>query len=174
MTPKPYYPKVLSFHHQTLSSKAGHTMYVLFILLLSFLVGFTTPSNSNVETGTVTITLKNVEPNKGIMRVAIYQKKGFLDRNAEIMGTNDPAGSSSSQVTVFRNVPYGRYAVGSYQDVNGDWKLNSTMVGIPTETYGFSKVPGSKWRKPRFEEVAFDLNESNAHLTIELKKWGDY
>lgn len=150
-------------------------MRVLAILIASLLAGvFISPDNKPENTGTITVTLKNVEPNKGIMRVGLYVKKGFLDRDAEIMGTNDPAGGGSSQVTVFKNVPYGRYAVGSYQDVNSDWVLNSTMIGIPTETYGFSKVPGSKWRKPRFEEVAFDLNQSNMHLTIELKKWGDY
>ncbi len=148
--------------------------WIIFIFALSFF-SFSTPNIIEEETGTIKVVLTGVKPNKGIMRVAIYNKKdNFLDRDSEIMRTNDRAGNSTTQTTYFYNVPKGKIAVGCYQDVNEDWKLNGNMVGIPNEKYGFSKVPKSKWRKPRFDEVAIDYDGTETTVNIELKYWGDY
>ncbi len=135
---------------------------------------FFNPSPNEISTGTITITITNVEANSGIMRSALYDEAGFLEDQKEVFTANDTIGNATVLTVVFKNVPYGEYAFACYQDTNSDWKLNGNMVGIPNEAYAFTRPPKSKWRKPKFKEVAFELNENNYNITTEVKFWGDY
>ena len=48
-----------------------------------------------------------------------------------------------------------RYAVAAFQDENGDGILNSNVVGMPTENYGFSNDARGLFGPPDFDDAAF-------------------
>ena len=128
---------------------------------------------TEMETGTVTITFTNVELNKGVVRSALYAKEGFLKRDGELYDSKEKSTNSTITVT-YNNIPYGTYAIASYQDANEDAKLSSNAIGIPNEAYGFSKPLPSKWRVPKFEDVSFVLDSSSENFNIELNYWKDH
>ena len=55
----------------------------------------------------------------------------------------------------FKNVPPGKYAIRSYQDVNGNHKLDKWLFG-PMEPWGYSYDQKMKF-PPTFDDVSFDL-----------------
>lgn len=67
----------------------------------------------------------------------------------------------------FLNVPEGEYAIRSYQDVNGNHKLDKWMLG-PLEPWGFSYSEKMTF-PPVFEDVSFML-VSDTRINITLGK----
>ena len=63
----------------------------------------------------------------------------------------------------------GEYAVGAYQDRNGNNRLDATVVRLPTEPWGMSNNPRPQDRPPTWDEAKFDLPAMGARLVIELK-----
>ncbi len=72
-------------------------------------------------------------------------------------------------VTVrFEEVPYGRCAVSVLHDENSNGKLDTGVLGIPTEGYGASNNPPPRFGPPRFGESAFELRQAARRLNIEV------
>ncbi len=69
----------------------------------------------------------------------------------------------------FENLPPGRYAIKLYHDVNGNGELDTNMMGLPIEAYGFSGESGTLGPPP-FEAAAFDVvaGEKNS-VTVRLR-----
>jgi len=71
--------------------------------------------------------------------------------------------------TVFRDLPYGSYAVKVYHDENGNGQLDKGWMGIPTERYGFSNNARGSFGPPSFKEAQFTLSSPNQTIRIEVK-----
>jgi uncharacterized protein (DUF2141 family) len=70
----------------------------------------------------------------------------------------------------FQQVPPGTYAVAVVHDENGNQKLDSNMLGVPTEGYGVSNNKTYALSQPRWEESRFDLAAGESRqLTIQLR-----
>ena len=63
------------------------------------------------------------------------------------------------------SLPKGKYLVQLYIDENLNDKMDTNFLGIPKEQYGLSSKEIIRFRKPKFEEVSFDLNKN---LTIDI------
>lgn len=60
-------------------------------------------------------------------------------------------------------LPPGVYAVGFYHDENGNEKMDTNFIGIPTESGGASNNPKPRMGPPLFEASQFEF-KSGAHL----------
>ena len=56
------------------------------------------------------------------------------------------------------NLKPGKYAVRYYHDENLNGKMETNLVGKPTEGYGFSNNVIGKFGPPPFEKWLFELN----------------
>jgi len=69
----------------------------------------------------------------------------------------------------FTDIPPGVYALGLYQDVNDDGKLDTRMDGKPLEPWGLSNNPKLDNRDATWDEVKFELPPEGTRLIIELQ-----
>ena len=69
------------------------------------------------------------------------------------------------------NLPEGQYALSCFQDLNGNGKLDTNLVGIPTEPYGFSNNARPKFRAPNWGEAVFSLLGTGGTIQVRLEKW---
>ena len=76
--------------------------------------------------------------------------------------------SGGQAICRFDGVPPGRYAVAVLHDANGNGRLDTNALGMPTERWGISVVEAPRLRAPRFEEAAFDLGAEPLRLRITL------
>jgi len=67
------------------------------------------------------------------------------------------------------SLPPGRYALSSYCDLNGDGRLGTNFVGMPTEPYGFSRNARSRFGRPDFADAAFSVGDEPMRMAIDLK-----
>lgn len=89
------------------------------------------------ETGHVGVQLMN-ETNKTVASAYINTKQGY---SAIAFGMLTP----------------GKYAVRFYHDENGNQKMDTNLMGIPTEGYGFSNNrTGIMGTPPPFKDMLFD------------------
>jgi uncharacterized protein (DUF2141 family) len=64
------------------------------------------------------------------------------------------------------NLSAGKYAVRFYHDENLNQKMETNMVGKPTEGYGFSNNVTGRFAMPPFEKWLFELKED---MSITIK-----
>ena len=69
------------------------------------------------------------------------------------------------------DLSYGTYAIAIFHDLNNNGYLDQNVLGIPSEPFAFSRRPRSKFRKPRFEEVAVSFSPNYQEVTLPLKTW---
>jgi uncharacterized protein (DUF2141 family) len=63
----------------------------------------------------------------------------------------------------------GTYALGLYQDVNDDGKLDTTLHGVPLEPWGLSNNPRIGKRAPTWSDAQFELPPEGVQLIIDLQ-----
>jgi uncharacterized protein (DUF2141 family) len=68
----------------------------------------------------------------------------------------------------FEDIPPGTYAMAVIHDENMDGKLETNVLGIPTEGYGFSNDAEGKSGAPSFSAASFRYDGRNLDLTIGL------
>lgn len=78
------------------------------------------------------------------------------------------AGEGQEITTV---LPEGPYAISLFEDVNGNYKLDTGAMGIPVEMFGFSNNVRGHMGVPTFEQCKFVLKDDQVlriHL-LEIK-----
>jgi len=68
----------------------------------------------------------------------------------------------------FEDIPPGTYALAIVHDENMNGKLDTNLLGIPKEGYGFSNDAKALLGAPSFSAASFSYDGQNLELTISL------
>ncbi len=139
-------------------------MKIAIITLIAFALSLTLYSfaNSNADTYSVTIEVKNLRNAKGIVQFALYNKDGSIpDEDYEnyykILKGEIINGSST---ITFKNIPSGKYAVNILHDENKNGKIDKGFI-LPIEGIGFSNFQSiGLTNRPNFSKASFKLEEN--------------
>lgn len=115
----------------------------------------------------LTVSLSEIRAATGIVKVALVDAEGWAGRAAPVQGTGAPP-AGETQVFTFKGVAPGRYALMVTHDENGNGKLDTNMIGMPLEGYGFSNNP-RVMRKPTWDEAVFEVGAADARIAVELR-----
>ena len=134
--------------------------YLTLIVLYAFGIG---------QKQTLTLNVTNIQHNIGTVRVGIYDPNhGFgTEEEKPTYWKLIPITKTDNQTVAFE-LPQGRYAVAVYHDLNDNKKLDKNKIGFPKEPYGFSNNFRPKLSRPKFEDCAFELNNSPKIINIKL------
>jgi uncharacterized protein (DUF2141 family) len=72
-------------------------------------------------------------------------------------------------MVTLKDLPPGRYAIESFQDVNGNGRMDTSWLGLPEEPFGFSRDAKPFLSRPGFGEVAFLLAAGENSQTLHLQ-----
>lgn len=139
------------------------------ILFVSTFVLITCPP-TNAATGTVSVTVTNVNTEKGgVVKLGVFDSNGFPTVGKEVAGENLEA-TQMTLTEVFHKIPTGTYAISVFQDHNSNGQLDKNLFGAPTEPYGFSTNQYGMFGPPDFIDVSFEVRESTpTSLTINME-----
>jgi len=119
------------------------------------------------QTHTLTVDIDNIQVQTGALMVALYA-------NAEDYAAgHNPSASMIKPVTktehrlVFSDLADGQYAVKVFHDENGNHSLDTNMLGVPSEGYGFSNNAGS-FGPASFKDASFSL-QADAQITVHIR-----
>ena len=126
---------------------------------------------SSAQAGEIKLEINGCIPGKEV-QVALYSSaKGFSeDRDGRNALYKQVIKAEGSIVHLsFVDLHTGKYAVGAFVDSNGNHKLDTNLVGMPNEPYGFSRDARNLLSAPSFEQAAFEVGEGSIAQTIHLK-----
>ena len=136
------------------------------IKIVIFLVFSQLLNAQDITRQEITVKINNLDNNKGSVYVALYNSetsflsKGFKSVKVKIV-------DRSCEVT-FKNVPEGIYAISMFHDENGNNKMDSNFLGIPTEDYGCSNNAKGFMGPPKWKDAKFELKDKSLTQTITL------
>lgn len=138
------------------------------MLCITFFMAFNLVQNpvSIKNTGEMKLQLSNVNVNnKGVIYIAIYNKKqDFMTRNF-FKSTKVEVGEDSSIDVVFDAIPYGFYAVSAYHDINANQQMDFNENGMPIEDYAMSGTP-NQMGPPNWEQVKFEFKDETQVINL--------
>lgn len=89
--------------------------------------------------------------------VALYNDAaGYADSKA-VASQTTPMRDGKAKL-VFAGLAPGRYALRVFADENGNGKLDTNLIGMPTERYGFSNDAKGNRAPPTFEAAAINID----------------
>jgi uncharacterized protein (DUF2141 family) len=123
--------------------------------------------------GSLNIQVTNVQEQKGTLVIALFPDEQTFDKEQPALFQKVSVGKTGAIPCTFPKVPYGKWVVAVYHDLNNNGSLDKNLAGVPKEPYGFSNGIKSKWRKPKFDENAFKIDAPNKKMDIKINYWGD-
>lgn len=118
-----------------------------------------------VSAADLTISVTNLSEPTGELRWVLFDsEEAYKSGEQPVMSARNRVDGDSMKITV-HNLPSGSYAVRLFHDANNNGELDSNMVGLPTEGYGFSNNAG-RFGPPSFEDAAFSLEDD---LQIDIR-----
>ena len=124
-------------------------------------------SASLASAASLTIRIDDVRSADGTLKVAVYNSAGaFLKKSLTAAGAKAVQGSTT---VIVNDLPAGEYAYAIFHDANGNGKMDTNMMGIPTEDYAFSNNAFGKMGPPKFDDAKFTVPEAGLNATVSLK-----
>ena len=146
-------------------------MKITIITLLAFALSVTLCSfaKPNAETFSLTIEVKNLRNEKGVVQFALYNKDGSIpdeDYENYYKIVKGEIVNGSSTIT-FKNIPTGKYAVNILHDENKNGKIDKGFI-LPIEGIGFSNFQSIGFsNRPNFSKASFTLNQKKSiHVKV--------
>ncbi|MGB3587696.1 MAG: DUF2141 domain-containing protein [Tunicatimonas sp.] len=115
----------------------------------------------------LTIEILGLSSYEGQVQIAVFTvdddfpDKGTYQKSVPL----DPANKVQASFTL----PEGDYAVAAYHDKNENGKLDTNMVGIPKEDYGFSNDARGKMSAPPFDKAKVTVQQAAQTIQINLR-----
>ena len=154
-----------------MSNSQRRLVFVLAVVTLSACASAPpqAPESRPAGTGRVELTMTGFESEEGQAMVAFYiDGRGWPDGEEGLFASAVVPISGGTAFTTFEDVPAGRFAVSVYHDEDSDGKLDTNLVGIPSEDYGFSADASGVFGPPSFEEASLEL-EAGASMQITVR-----
>ena len=119
--------------------------------------------------GELTVTITDIHEAKGFLMVSLVNSDAAWNNQDKPVAVRKIAAVQGEVKLQFKDVAPGTYAVQVMHDENGNDKLDTNFLGIPTEGYGFSNNP-NLMRKAHYDEARFDVGAGAANnITIRLR-----
>ena len=141
-------------------------MKITIITLLAFSFSLTLYSfaKPNAKTLSLTIVVKNLRSEKGVVQFVLYNKDGSIpdeDYENYYKIVKGEIVNGSSTIT-FKNIPSGKYAVNILHDENKNGKIDKGFI-LPIEGIGFSNFQSiGLTNRPNFSKASFELKENKS------------
>jgi uncharacterized protein (DUF2141 family) len=145
--------------------------WLLTCLFLASFNSFFVPSIAKGEASSnITVTIDGLKNLRGQICLSIFDSsRGFPSSSDRAIQGQCLKISNNPLVATFRNLKAGSYAVAVIHDANSDKSLNTNVLGIPTEGFGFSRNPQILNGPPQFGDSAFFVAGQNTEIEIRLK-----
>lgn len=118
------------------------------------------------STCTLTVELTNIESDEGQIMVGLYNSKGtWLNNNYKGEVSKIENGTAT---VVFKNLPFGDYAISSVHDQDMDGQLKTGLFGIPKEPYASSRGAKGRFGPPKWNDAVFTLSTNSSKEVIKF------
>ncbi|MBX3016492.1 MAG: DUF2141 domain-containing protein [Bdellovibrionaceae bacterium] len=127
-------------------------------------------SAATVEAATLNLQINSIRNDRGSVLVSLYDRAdGFPDDPEAALHVRKVKARAGEMTIVFRDLAPGTYAVAFIHDENDNGKLDTNLIGIPKEGFGFSNDPRLRFGPPPFSASAFELRVPGGTANVKMK-----
>lgn len=135
------------------------------MITISTLVLATATALTAAQTGEaeLTVSVTGIQQAGGQLVVGLYASGEDWDSGNAAAGQYVPVEGDGVSFT-FADLPAGTYGIKLYHDVDGDGDMDTNLMGIPTEPFGFSNNARGRFGPASWDDAVFTIEPgSNAH-----------
>lgn len=115
----------------------------------------------------LSLSVANGPATDATLYVALYNDAASYANGTPAATQTAPMQGGTARL-VFRNLAPGRYALRVFADENGNGKLDTNLMGMPIERYGFSNDAKGNRAAPEFEAAAIRV-DTDLQTVIHLR-----
>ncbi len=131
-------------------------MRLLSLIVASFWIFMSFSVSPSEEPITLTILIQGVPNSDGNIRVGVYDSPAKFRSSTGVAYQHIQA-AQKGNMTLKLSLQPGSYAVAVFHDANGNGKLDTNFLGIPTEAYGFSNDARGSFGPPDFKDCLITI-----------------
>ena len=144
-------------------------LFWIYLFVLTLLGPVGTVFAGQNATGTLTVVVSDFQSGQGYAMVALCDsKENYEQGNDQAFATSKGKITNNAAKVVFKNLPYGEYAIKLYHDRNSNGELDTDDMGVPKEPYAFSNNARGIFDKPDWHKVVFKLDAPQKKIDIFL------
>ncbi len=132
-------------------------MKIVLMLLVSGLFVFSVPT----EIHNLSIKVEGITEVKGNLGILLFNSEdGYPEEGKKALKSYSVKVDQEVMIINLGDFPKGEYAVTLMHDKNLNGIMDKTMIGIPKEPFGFTKMKEIPFGTPSFKETSILLNKS--------------
>ena len=118
----------------------------------------------------LTVEVRGIRSDDGGVFLAVHgpeTRDTFPSGEALAAGRREPARTGTLRF-VIRDLAPGRYALAAFHDENDNGDLDTNLIGIPTEGFGFGNDARAMFGPPDFEAAAVTVGETSEVVVMNV------
>jgi uncharacterized protein (DUF2141 family) len=120
-------------------------------------------------TAVLTVEIEGLKDDGGTVHVSLYASEdGFPTKPGKAARQADAFIAGGRARVVFRDLAPGGYAVAAYHDENGNGKLDTGFLGIPTEGLASSNDARGFMGPPSFEKARVEVGPGETRIVVHV------
>ena len=143
------------------------TALFLLLVISNILVAQDSTKTTSKNNGNLILKITGFDSDEGYVMIALCNSQENYDMQPPYIGTGAEIVEGKSQ-HIFENLPYGEYAIKCFHDENTNGKLDTNIMGIPKESYGFSNNATGSFGPAKYEDAKFKFSKDSQVAEIEV------
>ena len=139
-------------------------VYVIIFLLVP--LNYSHDVEDTVDFGSLIVRITGFASDEGECWFALDNSKEIYESEDSVFIGKIVPIINNEVIVKIDSLKYGNYAIRVFHDENSNGELDSNLLGMPTEDYGFSNNASSWFGPPRWEKAKFLFNKKV--MTIEI------
>ena len=128
-----------------------------------------TPAPPASTSATLVVEVEGLKDEKGKLHASLYaSEEGFPTKPEKALRHVDVPIVAGRARVVFEGLTPGGYAVAAYHDENGDGKLDTGFLGIPTEGLASSNDAKGFMGPPSFEKARVEIGPGQTRIVLHV------
>ena len=127
------------------------------------------PAATVAGSATLIVEVEGLKDDRGRLHASLYaSEEGFPTKPEKALRHVDVPIVGGKARVVFDGLPPGGYAVAAYHDENGDGKLDTGFLGIPTEGLASSNDAKGFMGPPSFEKAKVEVGPGEKRIVVHV------
>jgi uncharacterized protein (DUF2141 family) len=150
-----------------LNARVRNQVGVAFVLAVAAVLAASSAAMADGKKARVTVEATGLRSAKGVVRCALFASaQGFPTDGERAVRTTAPSIANGRATCTFEDVKPGTYAVVYLHDENNNGKMDTDVIGRPTEGRGASNDARGTLGPPKFDDAKF---KHDGETTLRLK-----
>jgi uncharacterized protein (DUF2141 family) len=126
------------------------------------------PYIAPVKPGSLTVRISGFENNNGECWFALDNSEDVYESEDSVFIGKILPIKNNEVIVEIDSLSYGVYAIRVFHDENSNGELDTNILGIPTEDYGYSNDVSAWFGPPSWERAQFLFNKENIIIEVSV------